>query len=262
MTITIGADPELFVSKDQRFVSAHGLVPGTKKEPFKVQKGAVQVDGLALEFNIDPASSYEEFQENLDTVSSQLKSMVPDYQFLQRTTVRLTKGYRKTLPLEAVQIGCNSDVNAYTESLNEAPSASSNFRSAGGHIHVGGFLTPEITQKQRWEKSLRLARLLDKYVGVYSLLWDLDDERRKIYGLAGSLRLKDYGIEYRSLSNAWLFNRKVTKFVYNATSTAVEALERGEDVESELYRKLIDTGDRSNSFFDRSQTAAMVRAML
>ena len=50
---TIGADPEVFVadSLTNTFVSAHDLVPGTKLEPFAVNKGAVQVDGMALEFN-------------------------------------------------------------------------------------------------------------------------------------------------------------------------------------------------------------------
>lgn len=58
-TYTIGADPEVFVGREGQFFSAHGLVPGNKRRPHKVDRGAVQVDGMALEFNIDPASSYE-----------------------------------------------------------------------------------------------------------------------------------------------------------------------------------------------------------
>ncbi len=44
-------------------VTASGLViPDTAKEkPFPVTNGAVQVDGMALEYNIDPASTVEEF---------------------------------------------------------------------------------------------------------------------------------------------------------------------------------------------------------
>jgi len=55
MKILVGCDPELFVKKDGVLVSAHGLVQGSKEHPFRVSKGAVQVDGMALEFNIDPA---------------------------------------------------------------------------------------------------------------------------------------------------------------------------------------------------------------
>ena len=36
--------------------SAHGLVKGTKERPQTTDNGAVQVDGLALEFNTDPVS--------------------------------------------------------------------------------------------------------------------------------------------------------------------------------------------------------------
>jgi hypothetical protein len=31
MKITIGCDPELFVTQDGKFRSAHGLIPGTKE---------------------------------------------------------------------------------------------------------------------------------------------------------------------------------------------------------------------------------------
>lgn len=55
MSYLVGADPELFVSKAGVILSAFGLVGGTKKVPQKVERGAVQVDGMALEFNIDPA---------------------------------------------------------------------------------------------------------------------------------------------------------------------------------------------------------------
>lgn len=69
---TLGADPEIFVGRQGQFFSAHDLIPGNKRRPHPVDKGAVQVDGMALEFNIDPASSYEEFQGNLDHVMAQL----------------------------------------------------------------------------------------------------------------------------------------------------------------------------------------------
>ena len=55
--ILVGCDPEVFVAKGGKFISAHGMIPGTKKAPHKVERGAVQVDGMALEFNIDPAAS-------------------------------------------------------------------------------------------------------------------------------------------------------------------------------------------------------------
>ncbi len=52
VNFTIGADPEIFLRRRGKAFSAHGVIPGTKKEPHNVEKGAVQVDGMAVEFNV------------------------------------------------------------------------------------------------------------------------------------------------------------------------------------------------------------------
>ena len=68
MEILVGCDPEVFVKKNNQFVSAHGLIRGDKKNPFPVKDGAVQVDGMALEFNINPAHSENEFVFSVQSV--------------------------------------------------------------------------------------------------------------------------------------------------------------------------------------------------
>ena len=66
MAYLIGADPEVFVTdKNNQFVSAFNMVPGDKAKPYPVPFGAVQVDGMALEFNIEPASTRQEFIHNI-----------------------------------------------------------------------------------------------------------------------------------------------------------------------------------------------------
>src|SRR3546814_10561962 len=76
--LTVGCDPELFVmNTDGEFVSAEGLIPGTKSEPYPVKFGAVQVDGMAAEFNIDPVDNYNDFSRNVKEVRKQLKAMLP-----------------------------------------------------------------------------------------------------------------------------------------------------------------------------------------
>ena len=255
---TIGADPEIFVSQKGKFVSAYNLVPGTKKDPFKVDKGAVQVDGLALEFNIDPAHNYEEFQENLDTVMRTLQEMVPEHTFMEEASVYLDPQYRASLPPESLEIGCSPSLNAYTEDADETPDGGGDLRAVGGHLHIGGFFDPDEDARVKWNRSLRLIRLMDKYVGVYSVLWDPDTDRRKIYGAAGSCRLKSFGVEYRTLSNRWLFDKKITKFIYEQTAKAVEALYRGEDVESDVYKDIINSSNREHEFFKDNPVAAMV----
>ena len=56
----VGADPEIFLGDaDGGLVSAYGLIKGDKEHPFPVTNGAVQVDGMAAEFNIDPDRDWE-----------------------------------------------------------------------------------------------------------------------------------------------------------------------------------------------------------
>ena len=102
LDILIGCDPELFVTKDGKPRSAFGLVPGTKESPFKVKKGAIQVDGMALEFNIDPAKTEHQFVTNVATVMRELRQACPpDYKFLIKPSVTFHAAHLKAQPDEA-----------------------------------------------------------------------------------------------------------------------------------------------------------------
>jgi len=76
---TIGADPELFLRENGKPISAFGMVEGTKESPFKTDNGAYQVDGMALEFNIDPVptgNSFERFNVNIIKTIADMKARV------------------------------------------------------------------------------------------------------------------------------------------------------------------------------------------
>ena len=81
MEILIGADPEFFVKTLGKLVSGFSLIPGDKENPHPVDKGAIQVDGMALEFNIDPVQDEDSFFSNINTVLSQMAAMLPDHEF-------------------------------------------------------------------------------------------------------------------------------------------------------------------------------------
>lgn len=261
--ITIGADPELFVAKAGKFVSAHNLIPGTKDKPHKVDKGAVQVDGMALEFNINPARTYKEFQDNLDNVYETLMGMVSGFEPITSPSIVLSSDDIAALPAEAVLMGCSPDVNVYTEEPNPSPDPDTDVRAAGGHIHIGGVFPTDADDDEEWDLMMRLGKLMDKYVGVYSVLWDDDTLRRTIYGKAGSIRPKPYGLEYRTLSNAWIFNKQITKFVFFQTMKAVKALKNGEVVtHPSIYRNIINTSDKNSLFFHNNLTADILKHML
>ena len=220
--ITVGADPEIFIGHGPEPVSAYGVVPGTKQEPFRVERGAVQVDGMATEFNIDPANTSEEFQLNLTTVMNQLKSMIGDCEFIDTASIDFSDEIIKTQPLEALLLGCEPDYNAYTLEENPTPVPPGNMRTAGGHIHIGGLPSDDPQSPQHLQTMSRLIKAMDECIGTYSIFWDRDDRRRSMYGMAGAMRPKSYGVEYRSLSNKWIFNENLVKFVYDGVARSLE----------------------------------------
>lgn len=223
----LGADPELFVRKQGILQSAFGLIMGTKKEPMPVERGAVQVDGMALEFNIDPAKSCEEFSLNVRTVLAHLKGMVPEYEFDLSPVAEFGQDYISTQPEEARELGCDPDYCAYTGAENPRPDGERGFRTASGHIHVGFCENADTANPAHIEDCMYVVRQLDYYLGVPSLLLDPDPRRRELYGKAGAFRTKTYGVEYRVLSNFWLRSEQAIEWVYKQAMLALSELEKG-----------------------------------
>lgn len=224
MDIRIGADPEFFVSYKKQLVSAHGLVPGTKENPFIVKDGAVQVDGMALEININPATSSKEFCKNILSVMKQLKEMVPNHEFLLEAAVHFKEEYLRGQPEEVRKLGCDPDFNAYTNEINPSPNADQTLRTAAGHIHIGWCEGADVQDAGHVDMCIQLVKQLDLFLGVPSILWDECAERRILYGKAGAFRPKPYGVEYRVLSNAWITSEYRMEWVYKRTIAAVNEL--------------------------------------
>ncbi len=233
--ILIGTDPEVFLKdKDGNFVSAHGLIPGTKECPHPVDKGAIQVDGVALEFNTDPAKTDDEFVEYIAEVMAQMteiyKGSRDDLIIAIQPTATFDSIYFEALPEEVKLLGCTPDFNAYTGEENTPPETTEPFRTGAGHIHIG-WGDFENGDPMHFELCRLLVRQLDASLFFSSLLWDSDNRRRTLYGKIGAFRPKPYGVEYRPLSNSYLQTVGVQRFVFK---TAVHAahllLNQGIDV--------------------------------
>lgn len=229
--VTIGADPELFVvnEKTGQYVSPHEYFPGTKEVPFNVDKGALQLDGLAAELNIIPAHNKEEFINNLNTVMQQANKFLPPYHHLvPKASVEFEPLYFKNLPLNTKLLGCTPDFNAWKGGeQNIPPPAFGTMRAAGGHIHVGFGSNFDIDDPEFRSLCCALVRQMDCVVGVSSLLWDSDNIRRNIYGKAGAMRFKSYGFEHRTLSSAWLRSEELMGTVYDLTLRAINEFIKG-----------------------------------
>jgi len=228
MELRIGADPEFFLKKDGKFVSAHGIIEGTKKNPQEVKGGAVQVDGMALEFNIDPASNSAEFVSNVATVLGELRKMVPaEYEFAFVPVADFDPAYIADQPEEARILGCEPDFNAYTGKANPQPDAAKSFRTASGHIHLGWTENEDINNPEHIDACQMMVKQLDSSVGLSSIVIDWDKRRRELYGKAGAYRPKPYGVEYRTMSNFWLRDVAVQEMVFDQSQKAFNHLIKG-----------------------------------
>lgn len=230
LDILVGADPEVFVRKvgKKAFQSAHGMIVGDKKNPQKVHLGAVQVDGMALEFNIDPAKNEKEFITNITEVMKIMGEMVPGYEMVAQPVAKFTEAHMKKQPKEALELGCEPDFNAWRDGeVNPRPNGDVNFRTGAGHVHIGWTKDVDPNDPGHREACIMATKQLDYYLGLGSLLYDKDTKRRTLYGAAGAFRPKPYGVEYRVLSNAWLQSEELMAWVYRNTVKGIQDLFEG-----------------------------------
>lgn len=223
--ITFGADPELFLKarSNGHYVSAVGKIGGSKEKPLSLaSKGlpgaAVQEDNVAVEFNIPACKDKESFVRSIADVLTYLTNWANDRQYDLALDASALFPQEELKSLQALEFGCEPDFNAWLVSENPAPLVPDdmyNLRSAGGHLHLG-YLNPDP------DISMDIIKHFDVFIGCPAVLLDKDKLRRKLYGKAGAFRFKDYGVEYRTLSNFWLRSREYTEWVITQAQKAIE----------------------------------------
>lgn len=245
--IKVGADPELFlVDKFGELRSAIGRIGGTKWEPRKLDdKGsAVQEDNVAVEFNIPPAGTKHEFLNSIGEMLQYLHNYVK-HQGLSLNIVPAGIFLDEELfDPKALEFGCDPDFNVWLRAENpkpELPKELTNLRSCGGHIHVS-WDNPKMQEQEG------LIMAMDVFVGCLSIQYDGDTLRRRLYGRAGAFRFKDYGVEYRTLSNFWLREPSMVEWVYDQTHHALDFLNAGGEISRDhavLINDCINNGNEA-----------------
>lgn len=228
MAFTIGCDPEFFIKKHSKHLSAIGLIGGSKDAPKPLDKPgfAILEDNVAVEFNIAPCNTAAELVQSIEYVLTELKQQLKDVEFSEESAVLFDPD--QLHHPQAQEFGCEPDYNAWTRSINPRPKAADQtLRSAGGHVHVG-----------TTANHIEVIRAMDLFLGVPSTKLDKGTLRRQLYGKAGCFRRKDYGCEYRTLSNFWIFSPKLIEWVYTQTARAIEFVEYGNKI-NETNGKLI-----------------------
>jgi hypothetical protein len=235
LTCKIGADPEFFLKRksDGVIVSAYGLLPGSKDKPYPVKDGAVQVDGMAAEININAASSEDEFVHNLQSVMAQLRAMLPDYELVHDPIHQFSSTIWDKTHKDAKQLGCVPDLNAWT-GLPQAPEEKQvgRYRTTAGHIHIGWAEGVPTDDAGHIEACRVLVRELDRGLGLplAYMSGNIKQEHQRwgLYGRFGSMRVKPYGVEYRTPSSFWLESEDTMRFVYRQTVATFNNLLKGE----------------------------------
>ena len=252
MKFLIGADPEFFIKKKYGgYTSAVGLIGGSKWEPKKIDEDghAILEDNVAVEFNIKPASSFDEFRSSIHKVLDHIRGILPGYEFSKESAVSFPQ--EELMTPEAQMFGCEPDFDAWRECVNEKPCAEDkNLRSAGGHIHVGSDLAIN--------NPVAVIRAMDLFLGVPSTQLDAGTLRRELYGKAGCFRAKSYGAEYRTLSNFWIFDDSLIQWAFNGTQRALEFVEKDNTIDfADGYRiqRCINTNNPDDFDFLKAKFA-------
>lgn len=229
MTTLIGADPEVFLrdTTSGKIVAAIGKLGGTKQKPLKCKHGAVQEDNVLAEYNIDPASTEDEWVFYHQTMLREIMRRT-SCETVIKASHSFDIGYLQSLGKQAVELGCEPDFCIYEDEQNDKPNPFQALRTAGGHIHIA-------TQHD----AAQVVKACDALLGVPSVLLDDDTQRRTMYGKAGCYRKKPYGVEYRSLSNFWLRDEHVMRWAFRNAVTAA----RGVGHRFEGARPIIDEND-------------------
>lgn len=247
MKFRIGADPELFMaSVDGHLKAACGRIGGTKQDPMPMGIGPgfmIQEDNVAVEFNIPPAASADQLSENLQKALKEISGGVKRMYNFEIVNLSAASFPEEELQSDAARVfGCDPDFNAWTGKRNPRPSADDpNLRSCGGHIHIG-VDDPQLLPIRDFIKAC------DFFMGVPSVIMDKDgDKRRILYGKRGAYRPKPvYGVEYRTLSNFWIFNKSTTDWVWRNVDRALKAVEAQSVDFDGLDEAILDAIDNNN----------------
>ncbi len=246
MTILLGADPEVFVKKnDGAYISAWKMVDGTKEKPQPVNGGALQYDGMALEFNINPTDSEALWEANITRVMGELEKHIPPGTRLAIDPVaHFGKEYMALQPEEAKILGCEPDFNAYTGDINNPPDADADFRTAAGHAHFGWTKDMPIDFPPHFRECMAIMKQADAALGLPLMIIEPDNIRKELYGKAGAFRPKPYGAEYRVSSNFWLSSKELRSFVFNMAQKLTEDFFNGIHYFDDSVQNIINNNDK------------------
>jgi hypothetical protein len=212
----IGADVEFFIKNSLgEAIPAFTIIPNDKNNPLKNQDVKLYFDNVLLEFNIPPSKDVKTFVKNITNGINFAESKIrPNFLDLSASAYFNSENLEDKRAKEA---GCEIEYNAYNFKPNnniEEALRNTSVRTSGGHLHLSGEKYDAIDDKTLYPI---FVYMMDLFVAIPSILIEKDysqRDRRKIFGKAGSYRIKPYGIEYRVLSSWWTGKPEYSALIY------------------------------------------------
>lgn len=241
VSVTWGADPEGFFSKDGVIIGSEKVLPEAGLKSGTAIRPHVVLDGVQFELNPPSRNSVpllgREVSTAFELLSRHLKKGEGQIKLDWRGLVEVSKDELESLSDKSRILGCMPSKNIFGARPIKV-SKTYRKRSAGGHLHIGLLPQPKLMAERN-----DLVPLLAIFVGNTSVLLDRDPgaaERRKNYGRAGEFRQPKHGLEYRAPSNFWLRNYSLMSFVFGmaniALSVANHKFTDKVDIEPELVQ--------------------------
>lgn len=216
LEVTAGVDPEWFFESQGAVVPAFQVLKSKKEVQARGAQWGTYWDGFQAECFVPPSVKHGELLANLRLALRdgvvEVRTQVPTARIAQRTVIDVPEDTLATASEEHVALGCSPSLNAYEmEGMKVEEPRGLKFRFSGGHYHMGvPLMNPGMAR--------RMILASDVVAGVPSLLMFQNHDnpvRRMYYGLPGEYRLPAWGVEYRFLSNAWLFHPAVAKLTWH-----------------------------------------------
>lgn len=202
--VRMGMDPEFFLaSKDGVPIPAFKVLTSKKENPYLFW------DGFQAECTVYARACHQELAQNLAAALARVQ-----YKILPSPVWRVPQELLLTADHEHVRLGCDPSYNVY--GMHGKPVEDGRqlgWRFAGGHVH---FELPELWKVPPRVRSI--VRSLDAILAVACVCFaqGVDQQiRRKYYGLPGEFRLPGHGIEYRTLSNFWMYHPQAYHLVFD-----------------------------------------------
>jgi len=233
-TLTIGADPEFIMCKKGTsevvlFSSEHVT------HRYNLSEAAVGADYGLLEMRTPTFTKPEELVAHMELSIKEFRDQYEKLDILKKEAVEFNHAHQRIresmvddsidygiafhskeqemwdvdgagVSIESMEI-MNMTLSAYGKPIFNKPN--DEIFSAGGHIHVGGAYVKMLSFNQLKALIVKIDQTVRPMCEAVET--EAGELRRQVYGFPGEFRVKPYGFEYRSLSNAifWEENSKV-----------------------------------------------------